>query len=60
MTNPTPATFDFLATWTDTDGNTYQQTIKLADDAFWSELSDHLAWVVQHHAIASYSLTAIN
>lgn len=30
MTNPTPATFDFVATWIDTYGNTYRQTIKLA------------------------------
>ena len=58
MTNPTPATFDFLATWTDTDGNTSQQIIKPGDPR--SDLVEHLRWVIRYHVITSYSITAIN
>jgi hypothetical protein len=64
MLNTTPTTLDFLAVWTDIYGSTYQQTIKLTPDNAWpnqlgDELAAHLAWVCEHHAIASYSITSL-
>lgn len=57
-------TLNFQADWTDTYGATYQQRIELTPDANWpnqlaDELSAHLAWVCEHHTIASYTITSL-
>lgn len=64
MPTTAPTTLDFLATWTDTYGATYQQEIKLTPDAAWpnqlaDELSAHLAWVCEHHTIATYMISSL-
>lgn len=63
---PTTTTLDFQATWTDIYGSTYDQKIQLHPTlpGAWpnqiaDQLSAHLAWVCEHHAIASYSITSI-
>ncbi len=58
-TDSRPATLDFLATWTDTYGNKYEQKMHLAPGDTSADLSAHFAWVNEHHAIAEYSVKAI-
>ncbi len=49
-------TIKLRATWTDTDGNTYEQGMELADGDTAEDLRHHEEWVRENHNVKTYSV----
>lgn len=47
----------FIATWTDSHGNKYEQKMELAPGDVTADLVYHRVWVEENHDVTDYRVT---